>query len=75
MTTSMTTGTRARLLAPLLAVAMVAVAAATQFLSAPGQSYSVATFKEPMRRTLLISSIASCFATCNEPGTLPTFSM
>ncbi len=46
---------------------MVGIAAAAQFVSAPGQSYSVAAFKEPMRASLGISetnySLAYAFAT------------
>lgn len=46
---------------------MVGMAAAAQFMSAPGQSYSVAAFKEPMRSSLQISetsfSLAYAFAT------------
>ena len=46
---------------------MVGIAAAAQFMSAPGQSYSVAAFKEPMRESLGISetnySLAYAFAT------------
>ena len=46
---------------------IVAVSAAAQYMSAPGQSYSVAAFKEPMRGSLAISetsfSLAYAFAT------------
>lgn len=46
---------------------MVALAAAANYMSAPGQSYSVAAFKEPMRASLEISetsfSLAYAFAT------------
>lgn len=46
---------------------MLAIAAAAQFMSAPGQSYSVAAFKKPMRDGLGISetdfSLAYGFAT------------
>lgn len=34
---------------------MLGIAAAAQFMSAPGQSYSVAAFKEPMRDALSVS--------------------
>ena len=34
---------------------MLGIAAAAQFMSAPGQSYSVAAFKEPMRSSLGVS--------------------
>lgn len=34
---------------------MLGIAAAAQFMSAPGQSYSVAAFKEPMREALSMS--------------------
>ena len=34
---------------------MLGIAAAAQFMSAPGQSYSVAAFKEPMREALAVS--------------------
>lgn len=41
---------------------MVGVSAAAQFLSAPGQSYSVAAFKEPMRESLEVSETSFSFA-------------
>ena len=54
---------------------MVGVAAAAQFMSAPGQSYSVAAFKEPMRASLGISetnySLAYAFATIVSGMLLP----
>ena len=54
---------------------MVGMAAAAQFLSAPGQSYSVAAFKEPMRDGLGISetdfSLAYAFATIVSGALLP----
>ena len=54
---------------------MVGVAATAQFMSAPGQSYSVAAFKEPMRESLGISetnySLAYGFATIVSGALLP----
>ena len=54
---------------------MVGVSAAAQFMSAPGQSYSVAAFKEPMRESLAISetnySMAYAFATIISGISLP----
>lgn len=54
---------------------MVGIAAAAQFMSAPGQSYSVAAFKEPMRESLRISetgySLAYAFATIISGALLP----
>ena len=54
---------------------MVGIAAVAQYLSAPGQSYSVATFKEPMRMNLGISdtdfSAAYLFATICSACLLP----
>ena len=54
---------------------MVGIAAAAQFLSAPGQSYSVAVFKEPMRFSLGIGetdySLAYAFATIISGLSLP----
>jgi MFS family permease len=54
---------------------MLGVAAAAQYMSAPGQSYSVAAFKDPMRETLLLSetdySLAYCVATVISACLLP----
>ena len=54
---------------------MVGMAAAANFMSAPGQSYSVAAFKEPMRAELGISeteySLAYAFATIISGTLLP----
>lgn len=54
---------------------MVGVSAAAQFMSAPGQSYSVAAFKEPMRESLGVSetsySLAYAFATIVSGSLLP----
>jgi len=54
---------------------MVGVAAAGQYLSAPGQSYSVAAFKDPMRSGLGLSetdySLAYGFATVLSACLLP----
>lgn len=54
---------------------MVGMAAAANFMSAPGQSYSVAVFKEPMRAELGISeteySLAYAFATIVSGMLLP----
>ena len=41
---------------------MLGFSAAAQFMSAPGQSYSVSAFKEPMRQTLGISETNVSFA-------------
>jgi MFS family permease len=54
---------------------MLAVAAAAQYMSGPGQSYSVAAFKEPMQDSLQISdtrlSLAYGFATLLSGLSLP----
>jgi sugar phosphate permease len=54
---------------------MLGIAAAAQFMSAPGQSYSVAAFKDPMREGLGISetnfSLAYGFATVLSALLLP----
>lgn len=54
---------------------MVAISGAAQFMSAPGQSYSVAAFKEPMRAGLEITetqfSLAYAFATIISGVLLP----
>jgi MFS family permease len=54
---------------------MLGIAAAAQYMSAPGQSYSVAAFKEPMRDALSISetdySLAYGFATIISGVLLP----
>jgi len=54
---------------------MVVMSALTQFLSAPGQSYSVAAYKEPMRKSLEVSetnfSLAYAFATLISGALLP----
>ncbi|MFT5522743.1 MAG: MFS family permease [Pirellulaceae bacterium] len=54
---------------------MVGISAAAQFMSAPGQSYSVAAFKEPMREALAISetnyALAYGFATIVSGLSLP----
>jgi len=54
---------------------MVGVAAAAQFMSAPGQSYSVAAFKQPMETALSLSetsySLAYAFATVVSGALLP----
>ena len=54
---------------------MLGISAAAQYVSAPGQSYSVAAFKEPMRLTLGISetdySLAYAFATIVSGLSLP----
>lgn len=56
---------------------MVAIAAAGQYMSAPGQSYSVAALKDPMRATLRISetnfSLAYAFATLISAALVPVF--
>ena len=41
---------------------MVGVAAAAQFMSAPGQSYSVAAFKQPMETALSLSETSYSLA-------------
>lgn len=55
---------------------MVSISAIAQYMSAPGQSYSVAAFKEPMRESLAISetsfSLAYAFATIISGALLPT---
>ena len=54
---------------------MVSISAIAQYMSAPGQSYSVAAFKEPMRESLAISetsfSLAYAFATIISGALLP----
>ena len=54
---------------------MLAIAGAAQFMSAPGQSYSVAAFKDPMRDGLALSerdySLAYGFATIVSACLLP----
>ena len=54
---------------------MLGVAAAAQYMSAPGQSYSVAAFKDPMRAALTVSetnySLAYGFATVLSACLLP----
>lgn len=54
---------------------MLAISAAGQFMSAPGQSYSVSAFNDPMRSTLDISktdfSLAYGFATILSGALLP----
>lgn len=54
---------------------MLGIAATAQFLSAPGQSYSVAAFKEPMREALAVSetdySLAYGLATIISGALLP----
>lgn len=54
---------------------MIGIAGAAQFMSAPGQSYSVAAFKEPMRSGLGISetdySLAYGFATLLSAASMP----
>jgi MFS family permease len=54
---------------------MIAIAAAAQYMSGPGQSYSVAAFKNPMQATLNISdtrfSLAYGFATLLSGLSLP----
>jgi len=54
---------------------MLGIAAAAQFMSAPGQSYSVAAFKDPMRASLGLSetgySMAYAFATLLSACLLP----
>ncbi|MCH2203471.1 MAG: hypothetical protein MK102_16010, partial [Fuerstiella sp.] len=56
---------------------MLGFAAAGQFMSAPGQSHSVAALKDPMRATLKISetdfSLAYGFATLVGAALLPLF--
>lgn len=41
---------------------MLGISAAAQFMSAPGQSYSVAIFKDPMRKSLQISETSYALA-------------
>ena len=54
---------------------MLGISAAAQFMSAPGQSYSVAAFKDPMRSTLGLSdtdyALAYGFATIVSGALLP----
>lgn len=54
---------------------MLGISAAAQFMSAPGQSYSVAAFKDPMRQTLNVSetdyALAYGFATIVSGVLLP----
>ncbi|MDP6718529.1 MAG: hypothetical protein QGF59_07775, partial [Pirellulaceae bacterium] len=54
---------------------MLGISAAAQFMSAPGQSYSVAAFKDPMQAGLGISetnySLAYGFATVISGLSLP----
>lgn len=56
---------------------MLAISAAGQYMSAPGQSYSVAAIKDPMRAGLQISetdfSLAYGVATLLSAALLPTF--
>ncbi|MEO2014050.1 MAG: MFS transporter [Fuerstiella sp.] len=56
---------------------MLAIAAAGQYMSAPGQSYSVAALKDPMRESLRISetdfSLAYAFATLISAILVPVF--
>lgn len=56
---------------------MVVVAATAQYMSAPGQSYSVAALKDPMRNTLGMSetdySLAYSFATLISAVMVPLF--
>ncbi len=56
---------------------MVIVAATAQYMSAPGQSYSVAALKDPMRSTLGMSetdySLAYSFATLISAAMVPLF--
>ena len=56
---------------------MLGVAAAAQYMSAPGQSYSVAAFKIPMRQALHVSetdfSLAYAAATLLSAAMLPYF--
>jgi len=56
---------------------MVIVAATAQYMSAPGQSYSVAALKDPMRATLGMSetdySLAYSFATLISAAMVPLF--
>lgn len=56
---------------------MVGIAAAAQYMSAPGQSYSVAALKDPMRETLNVSetnfSLAYGFATLISAAMVPLF--
>ena len=41
---------------------MLGISAAAQFMSAPGQSYSVSAFKDPMRQTLEVSETSYALA-------------
>lgn len=54
---------------------MLVIAGAAQYMSAPGQSYSVAAFKDPMRDSLALSdtdySLAYAFATVLSACLLP----
>lgn len=56
---------------------MLGIAAAGQFMSAPGQSYSIAALKDPMRDTLRVSetdfSLAYGFATLVSAALVPVF--
>ncbi len=56
---------------------MVVLAATAQYMSAPGQSYSVAALKDPMRDTLGVSetdySLAYSFATLISAAMVPLF--
>jgi len=56
---------------------MLGIAAAGQFMSAPGQSYSIAALKDPMRDTLSVSetdfSLAYGFATLVSAALVPVF--
>lgn len=56
---------------------MLGIAAAGQFMSAPGQSYSIAALKDPMRDTLGVSetdfSLAYGFATLVSAVLVPVF--
>ena len=56
---------------------MLGIAAAAQFMSAPGQSYSVAAFKDPMREGLGLSetnySLAFSFATLISAFAMPFY--
>jgi nitrate/nitrite transporter NarK len=54
---------------------MLGISAAAQYMSAPGQSYSVAAFKDPMQSELSVSetdfSMAYAFATVVSACLLP----
>lgn len=56
---------------------MLGIAATAQYMSAPGQSYSVAALKDPMRATLDVSesnfSLAYGFATLISAALVPVF--